>query len=841
MQNILSDLRYALRQLRRSPVFALTGVLTLALGVGANTAIFSLLDQALLRSLPVRDPQTLVYLQGTGDAWRGHTSNHGGGVESYFSYPMYRDLRDKHAAFEALEATSKTTVGLTRGNMSEFAEAEVVSGNYFSMLGVKPALGRVFTQTEDQQKDAAPVVVVSFDYWRVHMNSDVSVVNQSISLNGHPFKVVGVAASGFRSGVWGESPAVFVPMAMIDQVIPGQGRRLTDHTDRWMNIIGRLKPGVTTQQAEAMSAPLWHALRADELKALGTASKRFTDSFLTNSRLKVQPAARGFSYNREQYQTPLIAVMGMAFLVLLIAAVNVASLLLVRSAARVREFSLRYALGARAGRIMQQLLLEGLLIGVGGGLVGMLLAPTAIRVLVQRMGADNWMGPFTASMDMRLLLFNFAIAIGVSIFFSLAPALQMLRPDLTQALRTQASTGARGMLGFRRMVVAAQIGLSLLLLVGAGLFVRTMQQLRSFNVGYKTDHLVGFSLAPRLAGYDAERIPALRLRMLDDLGAIAGVEAVGAANSPQLAHQGHSGNVSFAGYKAGPEEDINIYKTNISPSFFETLRVPLIAGRGLTGADNANHPKVAIVNETLAKRYFGSAEKAIGQRFVEGAASQPVFDTEIVGVVRDFNQQGIRSEIYPSTFQPLEQATGTEVSRAVYFYVRTHVAPATMFASIRHLVADVDPMLAIDDLHTMDEQVDQELENERLIELLAVTFGALATVLAGVGLYGVMAYTTGQRTKEIGIRMALGSSRRLISQLVFSDVLRLASMGVVVGLPLSVMLARLLRSQLFEVSPADPYVLAAAVGLVAIVAVVAALLPARKAAAVEPSEVLRAE
>jgi predicted permease len=836
MQNILSDLRYALRQLRRSPVFALTAVLTLALGVGANTAIFSLLDQALLRALPVREPQRLVYLQGTGKAWNGHTSSHGGGVESYFSYPMYRDLRDKDAAFEGLVATAKSDVGLTRGNASEFAEAELVSGNYFTMLGVKPALGRLFTQAEDREKNAAPVVVLSFDYWRVHMNSDAAVVNETVSLNGQPFKVIGVSAPGFRSAVWGETPAMFVPMAMIDQVIPGQGRRLTDHKDRWMNIIGRLKDGVTTQQAEAMSAPLWHALRADELRALGTQSKRFTDEFLTNSRLLVQPAARGFSYNRENFETPLVVVMAMALLVLLIAAVNVASLLLVRSAARVREFSLRYALGAKAGRIVQQLLLEGLLIGVGGGLVGIMLAPAAIRVLAQRMGEA-----FTYSMDARLLLFNFAIAICVSVFFSLAPVLQALRPDLTQALRTQSATGSSGMPGFRRFVVGAQIGLSLLLLVGAGLFVRTMQQLRSFDVGIKTDHVVGFALAPRLAGYDMTRIPAMRQRMLESLGTVAGVEGVGASNSPLLANSGHSGNVTFANYKAAPDEDLNIYKTNISPAFFETLRIPLIAGREMTAADDVNHPKVTVVNEALAKRYFGSAAKAIGQTLMDGGSSKPVYDIEIVGVVRDFHSQGIRDAVAPAMFMPLEQATGSDVNRAIYFYVRTQVPPETMFASIRRTVSGLDPLLAIDDLRTMDDQINEDLRNERLIELLAITFGVLATVLAGVGLYGVVAYTTGQRTKEIGIRMALGSSRWLISRLVFADVLKLAAAGVVVGLPLAVMLGRLLRSQLFGVSPSDPYVLAGAVGLVSAVAVIAALLPARKAAAVDPSEVLRAE
>lgn len=840
MQNILNDLRYALRQLRLAPVFTLTAVLTLALGVGANTAIFSLLDQALLKALPVRDPQRLVYLQGTGDAWQGHTSSHGGGVESYFSYPMYRDLRDKDEAFDALIGTAKATVDLTRNSTSEFAEAELVTGNYFTMLGVAPALGRVFTQAEDQQKDSAPVAVISFNYWRAHMNSDPSVVGETISLNNHPFRVIGVSAPGFHSAVWGESPAMFVPMAMIDQVIPGQAKRLTDHTDRWMNIMGRLKDGVSTQQAQAMSAPLWHALRAEELKALGTRSKRFTDEFLTNSRLLVQPAARGFSYNRENYQTPLLVVMAMALLVLLIAAVNVASLLLVRAAARAREFSLRYALGARAPRILRQLLIEGLLIGVGGGVAGMLLAPAAIRVLAHRLGSDDGSGPFASAMDLRLLLFNFAIAIAVSVFFSLAPAVQALRPDLTGALRSQLSTSTGGALGFRRFVVAAQIGLSLLLLVGAGLFVRTMQQLRSFNVGFRTDHLVGFALAPRLAGYDPLRIPAMRQRMLENIGAIAGAENVGAANSPQLANQSHSGNVTFASYKAAPDEDINIDRTNISPGFFSTLGAPLVIGRDITPEDTADHPKIAVVNEALAKKYFGSSRNAIGQRVADGGPSKP-FDMEIVGVVADFRHSDIRDAIRPAFFQPLEQATGSDVSRALYFYVRTHLPPETMFASIRRVVADVDPLLAIDDLRTMDKQIDENLANERLIELLAITFGLLATVLAGVGLYGVVAYTTGQRTKEIGIRIALGSSRWSISRLVFSDVLRMAVLGVAVALPAAVLLARLLRSQLFGVTPSDPYVLTAAVALVAVVAVIAALLPARKAAAVEPSVVLRAE
>ncbi len=838
MQNLFNDLRFALRQLRRSPVFAVTAVLTLALGVGANTAIFSLLDQALLRSLPVYKPEQMVYLQGTGKAWRGHSSSHGGGIESYFSYPMYRDLRDKSAAFDALAGTSKATVSLTRDGSSVFAEVEIVSGNYFTMLGVAPAMGRFFTQSEDMQQDVAPVMVLSYNYWQKHMGGDPAVVGQTYALNGHPFKVVGIAGPRFHSAVWGESPAVFVPMSMLDQVITAQGKRLTDHTDRWMNIVGRLKDGVSTKQAEVMNAPLWHALRADELKALGKVSPRFTDEYLTRSRLLVQPAARGFSYNRESYQTPLLVIMGMAVLVLLIAAVNVASLLLVRSAARVREFSLRYALGARAGRIMQQLLMEGLLIGIGGGAVGLLLAPAAMRLLTQRLHMD---GLFASSLDGRLLVFTFLVALLVSVFFSLAPAVQLLKPDLMKTLRTQASTSTGGMLGFRRVVVGAQICLSLLLLVGAGLFARTMQQLRTLDVGYKTDHLVTFALAPRLAGYNTDRMPEVRRRLLEALRAMPGVESVGAANSPLLGQSSHSGNVAFAGYKAAPEEDVDITKMNVSPGFFETTRIPVLAGRGLTADDDMTHPKVVVVNEQLAKRYFGSVKQAIGQRLNNGEGDNHPFDTEIVGVAPNFVQTDLRGEIRPSLYAPLEQATGNDVNREIFFYVRTQMEPTAVFATIKRTVGSVDPLLAIDDLRTMVDQIDRDMENERMIGFLAIAFGLLATVLAGVGLYGVMAYSTGQRTREIGIRMALGSSRWSVGRLVFLDVLKLASAGVVVGVPLAILLARTLKSQLFQVSAADPMVLASAVGMVVLVAIVSALMPARKAASVEPSEVLRAE
>jgi len=837
MQAIVQDLRFALRQLRRSPGFAVTAVLTLALGIGANTAIFSLLDQALLRSLPVRDPQQLVILEGTGKAWEGHTSNFGAGEETSFSYPMYKDLRDHNQAFQGLIATSPASISFVHAGSSQLTDAELVSGNYFTMLGVEPALGRLFTQSEDLQKDANPVAVLSFDFWKDHLGSDPAVVGANVTINGHPFQIVGVATPHFRSAVWGNTPGVFVPMSMLGQVIPGKDKRLTDHTDRWMNILGRLKPGESRVQAEAAIAPLWHALRAEELKAIGRKSKRFTDEFLTNSRLLTQPGARGLSYSRDGYEKPLLAVMAMAILVLLIASVNVASLLLVRSASRVREFSLRYALGAGGPRIVQQLLLEGLLIGIGGGIAGMLLAPVAIRALVHRLTSDDGSVAFSSSIDARILFFNFAVALAVSMLFSLAPTLQLRRPDLTSAMRQQSATGTGAMLSFRRAVVCLQIGLSVLLLVGAGLFVRTMQKLRSADLGFTAAHLITFGLNPKLAGYVPATIPALHQRVIDTLSALPGVQSVAATDDVELAGNLQGGNITVAGYTAPPDDSYDIERPYVNPAYFSAMQVPLLAGRLFTEGDTTDHPHVAIVNETFAKHFCGTAKDCIGRSAGSGGGNVKL-DTEIVGVVRDAKHSGIRDEVVPTFFRPLKQATDPG---RLYFYIRTFSDPAQTLSTVRRTIQQLDPTLAVDSLRTMDAQVENSLSNERMVTLLAISFGVLATFLAGIGLYGVLAYSTAQRTREIGIRIALGSTRVAVARVVLVDVLRLAGIGIAASLPVAFGLSRLLRSQLFGVSPADPITLIGVVLLVAMVALVAALIPARRAASVNPTQALRTE
>jgi predicted permease len=837
MHSLVEDLRYALRQLRRSPAFAVAAILTLALGIGANTAIFSLLDQALLRSLPVRDPRQLVILEGTGEAWEGHASSHGGDKQAYFSYPMYRDLRDRNQAFEGLIATAPADIGIARQGTSASGRAELVSGNYFTVLGVQPALGRVLTQSDDNAPGANPVAVLSYDYWRDKLAADPRAVGQTIAINGHPFQIVGVAAPGFRSAVWGERPDLFVPMSMLDQVVPGKGKRLTDHTDKWMNILGRMKPGETPAQAQVAMQPLWHALRADELKALGTKSRRFTDDFLTNSRMLVVPGARGFSYDRDTYEKPLLAVMAMALLVLLMASINVASLLLVRSAGRVREFSLRFALGAGGSRILQQLLLEGLLIGVAGGIAGMAIAPLAIRTLVHQLTGDRAYGDFTSTIDLRLLAFNFAIALAVSVVFSLAPALQLRRLDLTSTLRQQGGTGDPGLLSLRRAVVCLQIGLSVLLLAGASLFVRTMQKLRAVDVGFSTQHLVTFGINPKLSGYAPERVAALHQRVIETLSSLPGIEAVAATDDPELADNGQGGNVKVSGYTPAPEEEFDVEDTFINPGFFSTMQVPLLAGRFFTEDDTAANLHVAIVNESFAKHFCGSPTACLGRTGSRGGGTTPS-GFEIVGVVHDAKHTGIRDAVDPTLFRPLKQSMEPA---QLYLYLRTTLPPEQALPTVRRAMQQLDPSLALVSLRTMDQQIDDSLSNERMVTLLAVSFGVLATLLAGVGLYGVLAYSTAQRTREIGIRIALGSSRAAVARMVLTDVLTLAGLGILIAVPVAFALSSLLRSQLYGVSPGDPLSLIAAVLVVSAVALLAALIPARRAATLDPVTALRTE
>jgi putative ABC transport system permease protein len=836
MSTFTQDLQFALRQMRRAPGFVLTAVSTLALGVGANTAVYSLLDQALLRALPVRAPEQLVVLSAPGKAWEGHTSDDGAGADKSFSYPMYRDLRDQAKVFDGLIATTQAAVGITYDRMSEPGDAEVVSGNYFSVLGVRPALGRLLTPADDGAPGANPAAVLSYRYWASHLGSDPRLVGQTIALNGHAFEVIGVAPPNFQSAVWGEMPDVFVPMSMLDVVIPGKGARLSDHSDRWMNVIGRLHEIETREQAEAGVGPLWHALRAEELKALGQRSPRFVDDFLTRSRLQLEPGARGLSYSRGDLYVPLLAMMAMATLVLLLAATNVASLLLVRAASRGQEFAVRSAMGARSGRILQQLLIEGALIGLLGAAAGLLIAPVAMRLLVHQFASPDQASAFHATLDLRLLAFGLVTALTVSLLFSLAPAIQLLRPDLVEALKQTAMT-RRGVLNLRRAMVSLQIGLSVLLLMGAGLFVRTLENLRHVNAGFNTTHLVTFHINPLQAGYKQPQISALERRVIEGMGSQPGVKAVAASDDQELAGNGQGGNVTVEGYTPPVNEDFDIEETLVNSDYFHAMQVPIAVGRTFGDADDARAQPVAIVNETFARHYFKGAGSAIGRRVAKGAGNHLHYMT-IVGVVRDTRHRNLREPSLPTLFMPIEQA---DAPGQLFLYLRTATPPEEMFATVRSALRSIDPVLTIAGLRTMDDQIEESISNERMIEVLALVFGGMAALLAGVGIFGVLAHATMQRTREIGIRIALGSTRLAVSTLVLKETLRLGAVGVLVALPCAVLLGRTLRSQLFGVSAADPWTLAGVSLLMGLIGFIATLIPARRAASIDPVQALRIE
>jgi len=547
---------------------------------------------------------------------------------------------------------------------------------------------------------------------------------------------------------------------------------------------------------------------------------------------------RGFSYSRDNLRTPLLVVMGMVVLVMLMATVNVASLVLVRSAGRVREFSMRYALGAKRIQVVRQLLIEGVVLGVLGGTAGLMLVPAATHFLVSRMTNGEGQPPFSTSIDGRILAFNFVVAIGVSLLFALAPAFQYWKPDLVTQMKEQSAASTGGRLTFRRVTVALQIGLSLLLLVCSGLFVRTLRNLRNVDVGFATDHLITFGLEPNLAGYSKDEVLPVHQRILERLAALPSVANVGATDDPELADNGESGNISVQGYTPSEGEDMNAERPSVSADYFSTLKVPLLAGREFTDADDATHSPVAIVNETLAKRFFGSAQNAIGRRLAHGGGNNQKYDIEIVGVVHDYIHRNMRGKVKMALYQPAAQNPNPA---GMTYYVRTWGAPQTAMAMTRQAVQQIDSKLVIDGLSTMDTEINRNINDERMIALLAVSFGALATLLAGIGLYGVLAYATAQRTREIGVRMALGSDRTGIVALVLKDVLKLAGISVAIGIPVTIVATRLLKSQLFGVSNADPLVLVFATALVATVAVVAAALPARRAASVEPMRALRSE
>jgi len=834
MRDLLSDLRFAVRTLAKSPVFASVAVISLALGIGANTAIFSLLDQVLLRLLPVKNPEQLVQLR-----WQGSHYGSNTGFNA-LSYPLYKDIRDKSQVFSGVLCRYSLPLSFGYKGQTERVEGELVSGNYFEVLGVRAVVGRTITPDDDRIPGGHPVAVLNYDFWRDRFRSDPGVLGQKLTVNGYPITVVGVSQPGFDGVEIGYSPKIRIPVMMKKEMTPGwEMYSLENRRGRWVNVFARLKPGVSIERAKASLQPLFHSILEMEVqqKEFSSASKYTKDQFL-KSTLDVQPGGRGRSWLRFQVTKPLWVLMAMVGLVLLIACANVANLLMARATGRQREIAVRLALGAGRLRLIRQLMVESLLLSFVGGALGLAVAVWSDRLLLSTMPAGDAPLPLSAAPDVRILLFALAVSVLTGVLFGLVPALQSTRVNLAPALKESAGAVVGGAhMGFRRALVVAQVFLSLLLLIGAGLFIRSLQNLRKLDPGFHTHNVIAFSIDPALSGYSKERTALLYRDSVARLRAVAGIESAAFAVVRILSGDEWDSSIGVEGYEAKPGEDMNPFFNAVSPGYFETIGLPIVAGRDFLPSDLASKHKVGLVNERFAKKYFGDGT-AVGRHFGFGGDPGTKTDIEIVGVVKDAKYVNMRDTIPMQDFVPYDQM---DMMTSVTFYTRTQLDPEPMYASIRHTVHEIDSNMPLYDMRTLEAQLDQSLNTERLIAFLAAVFGLLATVLAAIGLYGVMAYNVGRRTREIGIRMALGAHGRTVTWLVMKEVLVLLGIGVAIALPAAWGLTRLVQSQLYGITPNDPLSIAAATAAIAAVAALAGFLPARRATRIDPVRALRYE
>ena len=831
----LQNVRYALRQFRRSPGFAATVVVTLALGIGATAAIFTLVDQVLLRMLPVDKPQELARFHWKG-SFAGSMSSFGGDTGNYFSYPMYKDLRDQNQAFSGMLAVMRTGAGISWHNQADSDDVEVVSGNAFDVLGLKPSLGRLLHQTDDTQKNANPVLVLSYEYWKTRFAADPSIAGQTVLVNGHPFTVVGVAPKGFTSAIGGYRPGVFIPISMSEVAMPWMATRdnFTNRRSLWLTLVARLKPGVSMAQAEASMAPLWKNMRRQELPLYSSRTPQFTDRYVDKAEFHVLDDSQGFSPGRMELKTPLVILMSMAGLLMLMCAINVATLLLLRAAKRTQEMAMRYALGARRIRILSQLFVEGGLLGLGGAGCGLLLAPLVAKTLVRIMtSSDPGNEPYSTVIDARVLLFTLGLSVVVSLLFSIAPALHFIRPNLMESLRQNLGTASKGSQRFRKFAVGVQIALSVMLLGGAGLFVRTLENLRHQQIGFQTSYLDTFAVDPTESGYSGDRVFQTENNVIEAVRRVPGVIDVAGTSDPELSGDSSFTHYEIQGHKFSEDEKSSFEYEQITPGYFAVLRQPVLAGREFTAADAKGAPKVAIVNLDFAKKFFGSPQNALGRQIGE---DKP--DSTIVGVVGDIKHENLHDDIGPAVYVPYAQVGHFY---GLQFYVHTARPPETLQQPIREATHQLDPILVVDGLRTMEAQVDDSASDKRALAVLAMALSVLAMLLAAVGLYGVLAYSAEQRTREIGVRLALGARRSRVVRLVLQEMLLISGVAILIAIPSTIALARLFRNQLYGVSDADPLALIAAVALTIIMVAVAAALPARRAATVQPMQALRTE
>jgi putative ABC transport system permease protein len=833
------NLKFAFRTLFRTPFVTIVAILSLALGIGANAAIFSIFNRLLLRPLPVTETTQLVNLLAPGPKPGSQSCNMAGECDAVFSYPMFRDLEKAQTVFTGIAAHRIFGANLSYAKQTINAQAMMVSGSYFPVLGLHAALGRLLGPGDDPAPGESHVAVLSYSYWQRQFGSDPNALNQSMVVNGQTMTIVGVAPRGFDGTTVGVYPNVWVPITMRELMDPSW-KGFDNRRSYSFYLFARLKPGVTIEQARAALNPQYHAVINDVEAPLQKGMSDQTMARFRAKQLVIEPGAHGQSNIHREAKAPLALLLGVTGFVLLIACANIANLLLARSAARAGEMAVRLSIGASRRQLVTQLLGESCLLALLGGVGSLLVARWTLDLivsLVPRQAADT----IGTDLDPAMLAFTAALTLGTGLLFGLFPALHSTRPDLISSLKGQAGqpSGARAAARFRVSLAVAQIALSMALLISAGLFTKSLLNVARVDLGLKVDHVVTFGVSPALNGYTAQRTADFFQRLEDELGAMPGVTGVTDSIVALLGGNNWGNNVTVEGFQAGPDTDTNSRYNEIGTDYFRTFGIPLIAGREFTRADAKDAAKVVIVNEAFAKK-FNLGRDAVGKRMASSTGNAVKLNLEIVGLVPNVKYSEVKQEIPPVFYRPYRQGNAPEVG-TITFYVRTAGDPEPFLANIPRVVARLDPNLPVEDLRTMPQQVRENVFLDRFISVLSAAFASLATLLAAVGLYGVLAYTVSQRTREIGLRMALGAAPSTVRRMVLRQVGIMIAVGGTIGLAAAVALAQLAQSLLFQMRGSDPTVLVGAAVALTLVALAAGFVPANRAAHIDPMLALRYE
>jgi predicted permease len=831
----MRTVKFAFRTLFKTPFVTIIAIVSLALGIGANAAIFSCFNQMLLQALTVPKPEELVNLSAPGPKPGSQSCNQSGDCEAVFSYAMFRDLQKMQTVFTGIAAHRLFGANLSFQGQTLNAEGVMVSGNYFQVLQVQPALGRLFDGNDDRLVGEAPVVVLSHAYWTRRFAADPNVLNQQLIVNGQSLTIVGVAPKNFDGTTLGSRPEVFVPITLRGSMQPGY-RSWDNRQNYSLYLFARLRPGVKIEAARASLNGQYHGIVNDVEAPL---QKGMSDATMAKFRAKpivVEPGGLGQSSTRSVARTPLLMLLGVTGFVLLIACANIANLLLARSAARASEMAVRLSIGASRARLIGQLLTESLLLALLGGLAGIVVAHWTLKLILSLMPAQAAQ-TMAFTLSTPALLFAGALTIGTGLLFGLFPALHSTRPDLVSTLKGLAGqpSGARGAARFRLALATAQIALSMMLLAASGLFVKSLVNVSRVDLGIRTDNVITFGVSPELNGYKPEQTRIFFERLENELRAVPGVTGVTVALVPLLAGSNWGNDVAVQGFQGGPDVDSNARFNEVGAGYFSTMGVPLMAGREFTDADNATAPKVAIVNEEFVKK-FNLGRDAVGKLIGSGSGYRSKLDTTIIGVAQNAKYSEVKRKVPPLFFRPYRQ---DEDLGSASIYVRTAGDPAQSASSVTAVVKRLDPNLPLEDLKTLTQQVRDNTFLDRMMTTLSSLFGGLATLLAAVGLYGVLAYTVSQRTREIGLRMALGAAPGNVRSMVLRQVAWMTLVGGVVGLAGAVWVGKQAESILFEMKGVDPAVFVFAAVALTLVALAAGLVPAHRASRVDPMLALR--